>query len=375
MWGAKRGAFFELFNKPKRMNRLILVGNGFDLAHGLKTSYNSFLLHYIKKVFNHAYKNKYYSDGLIRIHLVDNFYPVGDYATIDSIVDYFYSQGLHDLFTKKVYTLPGYNQYFQNPFQTTIDSLFFKSLLLSCSKYSWVDIENEYYRHLKQILDSVKDKGDEVKRLNKTLLCLINELEDYLHLLPTVPDLKEYRDIIYSPLVSSSISAPNKILVLNFNYTSTFEPYLTKAPINTSINYIHGELKSLDNPIVFGFGDEMDLSYLKLESEPTRGFLDYMKAFWYFRTSNYHDLIRFIDSELFEVFILGHSCGLSDRTMLNMIFEHKNCEHIKIYYYEEKGGKNNFTPLTQEISRHFKNKGDMRKKIVPFPQSECMPQY
>ena len=26
------------------MNRLVLIGNGFDLAHGLKTSYKDFIL-------------------------------------------------------------------------------------------------------------------------------------------------------------------------------------------------------------------------------------------------------------------------------------------------------------------------------------------
>ena len=26
------------------MNRLVLIGNGFDLAHGLKTSYKNFML-------------------------------------------------------------------------------------------------------------------------------------------------------------------------------------------------------------------------------------------------------------------------------------------------------------------------------------------
>lgn len=31
------------------MNRLIIVGNGFDLAHGLKTSYEDFLLWLLKK--------------------------------------------------------------------------------------------------------------------------------------------------------------------------------------------------------------------------------------------------------------------------------------------------------------------------------------
>ena len=30
------------------MNRLIIIGNGFDLAHGLKTSYHDFILHYLK---------------------------------------------------------------------------------------------------------------------------------------------------------------------------------------------------------------------------------------------------------------------------------------------------------------------------------------
>ena len=30
------------------MNRLIVIGNGFDLAHGLKTSYHEFILLYLK---------------------------------------------------------------------------------------------------------------------------------------------------------------------------------------------------------------------------------------------------------------------------------------------------------------------------------------
>jgi hypothetical protein len=98
-----------------------------------------------------------------------------------------------------------------------------------------------------------------------------------------------------------------------------------------------------------------------------------MKSFGYFKTSNYHDLIRFIEADNFQVFILGHSCGLSDRTMLNMIFEHNNCKSIKIFYYGDEKS-NNYAELTQEISRHFSNKGEMRKKIVPFDKSSAMPQ-
>ena len=74
-----------------------------------------------------------------------------------------------------------------------------------------------------------------------------------------------------------------------------------------------------------------------------------------------------------EVFVLGHSLGLSDRTMLSMIFEHSNCKSIKIFYYEHDKG-NNYVELTQEISKHFRNKLEMRRKIVPFDRSEPMPQ-
>ena len=81
-------------------------------------------------------------------------------------------------------------------------------------------------------------------------------------------------------------------------------------------------------------------------------FLLMLNPFWYFQTSNYHDLVRFIESNIFQVFILGHSCGLSDRTMLNMIFEHDHCKSIKLFYHERSDGSNNFTEVTEEISRH-----------------------
>ena len=32
----------SLFDKYKEVNRLIIIGNGFDLAHGLKTSFKDY---------------------------------------------------------------------------------------------------------------------------------------------------------------------------------------------------------------------------------------------------------------------------------------------------------------------------------------------
>jgi hypothetical protein len=73
---------------------------------------------------------------------------------------------------------------------------------------------------------------------------------------------------------------------------------------------------------------------------------------------------------------MGSSCGLSDRTLLNTIFEHENCRLIKVFYYqwEENGEKkDNFTELTQNISRHFNDKKLMRSKIVHKKLEHLMP--
>ena len=124
----------------------------------------------------------------------------------------------------------------------------------------------------------------------------------------------------------------------------------------------------------FGFGDEIDGYYKKIEELNINEFLNNFKSFGYFKTKNYQNLLSFIESDLFDVEILGHSCGLSDRVLLNTIFEHKKCEAIKIHYYEN-NGQNDFTFKTQEISKHFndgvKSKAKMRERIVDF--TGCQP--
>src|SRR5690606_25108531 len=202
---------------------------------------------------------------------------------------------------------------------------------------------------------------------------IIGVLHEYLNTLPMPDCLPKYSEILKAPIqrnevVTSNLSLdtePENTLILNFNYTSTIENYskLSLEKFNDddiAVNHIHGQLNNPKNPLVFGFGDELDSDYQKMELENINGFFEYIKSFWYFKTSNYHDLVRFIDSDDFQVYILGHSCGLSDRTMLNMIFEHSQCKSIKIFYHGTKE-KNNYTALTHEISRHFRSKGEMRK--------------
>jgi len=266
-----------------------------------------------------------------------------------------------------------------------IKSSFFSDMLNRCQDYDWVDIENEYYFNLKQLLVSTDDVVNNLRSLNASFDMIKKNLGNYLSMQHAKYFNNEYCQILTESIRQRDIVTtdikdhiPENLLILNFNYTRTVEEYFKNKSFSLynkhiQINYIHGQIDDEDNPIIFGFGDELDKDYKIIESENREGFLNFIKSFWYFKTSNYHDLIRFIDSKDFQVYILGHSCGLSDRTMLNMIYEHSNCKSIKIFYHGNKN-VNNYTKLTQEISRHFNDKGIMRKKIVPFDLSQAMPQ-
>jgi hypothetical protein len=162
---------------------------------------------------------------------------------------------------------------------------------------------------------------------------------------------------------------------LNFNYTETLtaKAYAT----DDEVIHIHGRAADIkNNPIIFGYGDESDPTYQAIEDSGENVFLKHIKSFGCFNTGNYHKLLSFIDSAEFSVYIVGHSCGLSDRVLLNEIFEHQNCKKIEICYYVKPDGRDNFKEITQEISRHFRpqNKNLMRRKVMGKNPENIIPQ-
>lgn len=175
------------------------------------------------------------------------------------------------------------------------------------------------------------------------------------------PQCNTYPDAFY---------LPNDIMFLNFNYTNTVQHYITPRYQNQE-NHIHGVI-SIPESIIFGYGDELDDKFKELKSHKNNACLSHIKSIRYLEAPNYRQMLSFIESEPFQVLIMGHSCGNSDRTLLNTIFEHPNCVSIKPYYYitDRKKGTDNYIELVQHISRNFNDMKLMRDRVVNKTQCE-----
>ena len=181
--------------------------------------------------------------------------------------------------------------------------------------------------------------------------------------------IKSYKEkflgnIVLNDEIHIELLLPNNIMLLNFNYTHTADLYCKKGYIFT-VNHIHGDL---NNPgsVIFGYGDELDNNYKSIVDKNENKFLGNIKSIKYLESDNYRKLLSFIESEPYQILIMGHSCGNSDRTLLNTLFEHKNCVSIKPYYYKWGEGEkdDNYIELVQNISRNFTDMKLMRDRVV-----------
>jgi hypothetical protein len=359
------------------MNRLIIIGNGFDLAHGIKTSYKDFVLNYLANSINSFYVNGHFEDKL----MVIKFKPESGYSRFSDKPTPVTVQNVMDSFI---------NLKKNNYLSVSFKSLLLKNTMAKINNMNWVDLETEYFDLLLATKQKVKvySKNDTIENINNQLEFLKDKLVKYLdqqqrefsNLFDVKPLVDCFTETIHPhEIVTVTLEEkqlPNNLYFLNFNYTNTFENYMNecKKIIPSEFNYIHGNLFGGHGKPIFGFGDELDKRYLEFEDEKNNELFKHIKSFEYLKTKNYFLLTSFVESEHFQVHIYGHSCGLSDRTMLNQIFEHENCKSIKIFYHKIDEDRNDYTEKTYEMSRHFKDKGMMRKKVISFDRSTEMPQ-
>jgi hypothetical protein len=413
------------------MNRIILIGNGFDLAHGIRTSYQHFIDNYwgniIPQIKASLFDRPFVNDELIILKSPGHYLKENNYIGLKEAVKNFrtnieYKNRFLKIITEKSY----------------IDK--------------WVDVENEYYYLLLKSFDNSVSPARRynVKELNADFCIFKTKLVEYLERAE-----KEYNDKTGNEFINSILTIGHKIfhpidpkdlsesslnkeveieyneikkdreasligdarldsngmrrmlfknighenrlseikqvflsdsaqkyfnlipdntLFLNFNYTFTdeiysnpedFNKYNLKRFPNVKTIRIHGNIaKSDNNPIIFGFGDELDEDYKLIEKLNDNDYLENIKSINYLETDNYKQLLEYINSGMYQIFIFGHSCGISDRTLLNTLFEHDNCASIKIFYHHITEQEDNYSDIVRNISRNFNDKAKMRDRVV-----------
>lgn len=408
------------------MNKLFLIGNGFDKAHKLPTSYNDFINDFWKRL------DANYSDSFVKQFvyvnpIFDEFFKFGeseeikDFTSLWKKLEGYAKHDKHrttpNVFKVESGNIVGGNRITIFEFRNS----FFRRLSRISGLQTWVDIEREYYINLKEIVN-IQDSAlreDKILKLNedfKQIKTLLNEylkremgvvnfnidlskgphsemfeiLKPFIYLDNPVnkTDLEgfklEFSDVNEKNVIGNyhSLDSPTifSTYYLSFNYTPTLKKYVEQLNRNFQIpnkpktNFIHNEI---DLNIIFGYGNEKDEDYKRIESLDDKRFLENFKSFSYSNYMNYHQLLDYIESDRFQVIVLGHSCGLSDSVLLKTIFEHDNCKSIKVFYYEkqqEDSVEDNYTSIIQNISRHFDDKESMRKKIVNKTLCSKIPQ-
>lgn len=359
------------------MNRLVLIGNGFDLAHRLNTSYVDFINWYWKsfgeKILQESTNEV--SDILCSFTLKPSQY----YLTWPQLWS---GNHLQRKGNEVVDLLKAHPEFCHFKYK----SHFFEQINKSIETKRWVDIEREYYRHLARmatLYSTIDFQG-----LNKQLEFLRDKLIEYLKketdketaIIESIESkiycniLNKEIDVNYDKAHRLDISwgglgqEPSNIMLLNFNYTSTPELY-TRNHQNVSINYIHGQLTHPES-VIFGYGDELDKEFPHLKEIDNNECLRHVKSINYVEADNYRKMREFIESDLFQVVIMGHSCGNSDRTLLNRLFEHPNCVSVKPYYYIKEDGTDNYNELVQNIYRNFTDMNMMRDRVVSKVRTE-----
>ena len=420
------------------MNRVILVGNGFDLAHNLPTSYNDFLDWYweLRGISMMVSNKQVDDDSLSCFRLKLEGYSWYTY----NCCNYLSQRGVSgkDFITHLK----------DSPNTCTITySPLAKAIMNTLQMRGWVDIENEYYRLLVATHNSGSLDVKKAAEINSQLGCIREKLATYLlavqndsryacvrnepirnlmlqainprdvsvssqgllqefieervqysdnqwhdllcsyndsDLRDRIRETKDVAERVRSQMTANVSSyffrkfdideflLPDKILLLNFNYTSMADSYMPKAKI-FQLNHIHGTLADKDN-IIFGYGDELDKNYDGLKEKNENEYLKNMKSVKYMESENYRKLLEFIDSDSFQIYIMGHSCGNSDRTLLNTLFEHDNCVSIKPFYHQKEDGSDNYLDIVQNISRNFTDMKLMRDRVVNKTYCEPLPQ-
>ena len=284
------------------MSRMLVVGNGFDLAHGLPTRYKN-MIDELKRLVNSSDKASEWLDA----EDVKRFYR-------NPFIRHFIRPPFKDNWTD---------------FETEIQNIV---SYLSCDH-----TKNHPDSHVDMYFSDLRHKcaGDPNSQLWPELQKHLDELIEYidLYLSKYLPKVYQPQNYSQEPQFPDFIYQQEYDYFLSFNYTNTYydtaETLDNGIGVNTTLreHFIHGRCSTSGTPqnIVLGTEDQdpenLDTIYFKkyfqrIQKRTGREVYDWFAA----------------DKEI-EVDIFGHSMDITDKDVLLMILNTAVRTHI--YYYNQ----------------------------------------
>lgn len=378
---------------------LLVVGNGFDLEHGLPTQYKDFLdfIYGFKVLINGGYKN----NGLKEFErIVIN----GENPYIDDVNnrkeeprkfnECVKSMLLHeDAFTIKGFEEWSNQEHIKNLQSYCDDNVWIEYFIdkRDKEKKTWIDFESEiskviqsldYMRKYRikakenkstycnekcfniegkiykllnrginhrdiNLLDYEEYKKIVVDRLKKDLNRLICALEIYLYVYVNNVDIKTIAPDIKNVEIDK---------VLSFNYTDTYNKiYLKNNSKFIEYHYIHGQsdLKEEKNNMIIGIDEYLDYDLVNKEIDFI-AFKKYFQRIYKETGSEYKSWLKNMNKsdEHNNIYFFGHSLDVTDKDVIEELIIGSNKKtDITIFYYNEEAYESQIANLVKVIGK------------------------
>lgn len=316
----------------KKEKTLLVIGNGFDLAHGLKTKYTDFLDFFKEKFSNIEISKQSFDVGEI------NQFRKFIQASIDSKNDEILYENLKSYMQasfgnfwiayfnkiredRKIRIGEGWVD-FEREIERVIKQL--EKLLLNPADF------NENNSTLKEIMGDYFNKSAEIvtqefiSKLNWDLKVLTLFLEFYL--------IEEEKKLSIAP--KEFFKKLNVHAVISYNYTDTFRVVYKKGKTDIPVHFVHGQLG--EHNLVLGIGETLS-GKEKNNFTVCASFKKFFQRIKYKLGNDYRNILPTKPDiyNKWQIVFYGHSLDSTDKSSLKWLLNKAEDFPVKIYYYDD----------------------------------------
>ncbi len=263
------------------MSKLIIIGNGFDLAHKIPTSYNDFRKYLINK-YPVAYNNKQ------RIICIDEITDIKLIAT-----------------ELMLYAIDHANGEDWSDFEASLSIINFKDKFPRHEhRVDPYEDNNTAAEYLMYVMELTEIFEKCVKFWRELLNDWIKEVER---------SIENYR---YDPIDSICNLLNGDVKIMTFNYTKTIQILYGKL----GVKHIHNRV---GQELIFGHSNISPKYQEDCDNSLVSNFLDDILEMLYKNTdrqfSKYRDFFKKIGSDSYEIYSYGFSYGMCDSSYIKFI--------------------------------------------------------